>query len=277
MPMNPPKTVRSVLSLSSCVVAFEMPKSMIFGCGSLALGGDEDIGRLQIAMDDALLVSVLHALADLNEQLEPLHNRQFVAVGVGVERLTSDVLHREVGPALIGRTRVEDPGNRRMIDEGERLTLGPESRHDRRRVESGLDYLDCHATAHWFDLLCEPHLTHTTFAEHLEKAVCADAMTRADHRREGRLRAFVSAGSIRGLHRVCRDGECDAAYCAPPIQSTFACAPRGADSARSSGHRPPSFRARPSVRTERAEFVGLLSGARYRRNGTPTWRRPRLP
>ena len=37
---------------------------------------DQDVGRLQVAVDDALLVGVLHRLADGNEQLEPLPGRR---------------------------------------------------------------------------------------------------------------------------------------------------------------------------------------------------------
>ena len=34
--------------------------------------GDQDVGRLEVAVDDALLMGVLHRLADGDEQLQPL-------------------------------------------------------------------------------------------------------------------------------------------------------------------------------------------------------------
>ena len=37
--------------------------------------GDQDVRRLQVAVDDALLVGVLHGLADRDEELEPLARR----------------------------------------------------------------------------------------------------------------------------------------------------------------------------------------------------------
>ena len=40
----------------------------------------QDVRRLEVAVDDALLVGVLHGLADLDEQLQPLAERQ---VGAG--------------------------------------------------------------------------------------------------------------------------------------------------------------------------------------------------
>ena len=49
-----------------------MPKSMTLGTGRPSCSVDQHVGRLEVAMDDALLMGVLHGLADLNEQLQPL-------------------------------------------------------------------------------------------------------------------------------------------------------------------------------------------------------------
>ncbi len=38
--------------------------------------GDQNIGRLEVAMNDALLMGVLDGLADVDEQLQPLARRQ---------------------------------------------------------------------------------------------------------------------------------------------------------------------------------------------------------
>ena len=62
----------SVRSVSECVVAFATPKSMIFGTGWSSWSVDQDVRRLQVAMDDALLMGMLHGVADLDEQLEAL-------------------------------------------------------------------------------------------------------------------------------------------------------------------------------------------------------------
>ena len=45
--------------------------------------GDDDVGRLEVAVDDALLVRVLHALADAHEQGDALAQRQRVLVAIG--------------------------------------------------------------------------------------------------------------------------------------------------------------------------------------------------
>ena len=47
------------------------PKSITLGIGRPSYFGDQDVGGLQVAVDDPLLVGVLHRLADRHEQLEP--------------------------------------------------------------------------------------------------------------------------------------------------------------------------------------------------------------
>ena len=42
----------------------------------------QDIGRLDVAVDDPLLMRVLHRVADRNEQLQPLLGGQVVVVTV---------------------------------------------------------------------------------------------------------------------------------------------------------------------------------------------------
>ena len=53
-------------------MALATPKSMILGTGWPSTSVDQDVAGLEVAVDDGLLVGVLHALADLDEQLEPL-------------------------------------------------------------------------------------------------------------------------------------------------------------------------------------------------------------
>ena len=53
-------------------VALAMPKSMTLGTGMPSWSGDQDVRRLEVAVDDALLVGVLDGVADLDEKLQPL-------------------------------------------------------------------------------------------------------------------------------------------------------------------------------------------------------------
>src|SRR3546814_1884747 len=46
-----------------------------------AVGVDQDVARLQIAMNDQIPVGVADRIADLPEQIEPRLQRQFVEIG----------------------------------------------------------------------------------------------------------------------------------------------------------------------------------------------------
>ncbi len=50
--------------------------------------GDQDVGWLEVAMDDPLLMGVLHRLADGDEQFQTLSRRQIVFVTVLGDRNT---------------------------------------------------------------------------------------------------------------------------------------------------------------------------------------------
>ena len=68
--------------------------------------GDHNIRRLQIAMDNPLLMRVLHRLADLGEQLQALGDAQLLRVTVFGDRDALDVFHHEVRAAMFGQTAV---------------------------------------------------------------------------------------------------------------------------------------------------------------------------
>ena len=62
--------------MSRWPVALAMPKSMILGHRDAVLKRHQHVGRLEVAVDDPLLVGVLHRPADQHEQLQPLRDRQ---------------------------------------------------------------------------------------------------------------------------------------------------------------------------------------------------------
>ena len=62
-------------------------------------------------MDDRLLVGVLHAFTDLDEDLEPLLDTQSMAFAKLVERHACDPLHDEVQAPAFGRAAVEHLGD----------------------------------------------------------------------------------------------------------------------------------------------------------------------
>ena len=65
----------------------------------------------------------LHRRTDLNEQLEALADEQRAAVAVGVDGLAVDVLHHQIGRAVLEIAAVDQPRNRRMIERGENMAF----------------------------------------------------------------------------------------------------------------------------------------------------------
>src|SRR5690606_39600044 len=59
----------------------------------LAVGGDEDVRRLEVAVDDEAAVRVLDGAADADEEAEPLVDAEAMAVAPRVDPLAVDVLH----------------------------------------------------------------------------------------------------------------------------------------------------------------------------------------
>src|SRR5258705_295779 len=80
----------------------------------------------------------LPRLAHLDEQPQPLVDRQGVLVAEVRDRLPLHQLHHEVGPPQLGLAGVQHAGDVRVVREGERLPLLFEARHDRLGVHPQL-------------------------------------------------------------------------------------------------------------------------------------------
>jgi hypothetical protein len=74
-------------------------------------------------MDHEILVRVVDRGADGPEQREPLVERRPALVPESIERHALDVVHDEVRQPLVGRAPIEDPGDVRVIEVGERPAL----------------------------------------------------------------------------------------------------------------------------------------------------------
>ena len=72
-----------------------------------AVRPNEDVARLQIAMDHEILVREVHRLADLAKEVEPIGDRQLRAIAILVDRLPLDVFHDEVGQPVRRGSAVE--------------------------------------------------------------------------------------------------------------------------------------------------------------------------
>jgi hypothetical protein len=125
-------------------------------------------------VDDALRVRVLHRLADLREQREPLADRQGVRVAEAGDRLALHMLHREAGPALLRESAVEHLGDVGMVHHRQRLALLLESRDHLLRVKAEAHDLERDALDERLAPFRKPHLAETAFAERRDEPVRAD-------------------------------------------------------------------------------------------------------
>src|SRR5205085_1967968 len=88
-----------------------------------AFRGDENVARLEVAMDDEVLMRVVHRAADHAKQLQALGGCKFARLAVLVYGLALDVFHDEVWQAVGGRAAVEQAGDVRMIEAGKDLAF----------------------------------------------------------------------------------------------------------------------------------------------------------
>ena len=136
--------------------------------------GDENIRRLEVAVNDSFLMRMLHGKAHAGEKFEPRRHGQAVLVTEFRDGRAIHEFHDEVGPAGIGRASVKHAGDVRMIHHREGLTFRFETRDDLARVHAGFDYLERHVTAHGDFLLSEVNDAAATIADFAEDRVTAD-------------------------------------------------------------------------------------------------------
>ncbi len=102
----------------------------------------EHVGRLEVAVDDQVLVRVLDGGADLPEDREPRRRVEAARFAVVHELAAVHVLHGEVRKAVARRAAVEQPRDVRMRQAGEDLPLVAEPRRDGVGVHPSLEDLD---------------------------------------------------------------------------------------------------------------------------------------
>jgi len=156
---------------------------------------NQDVGGLQVAVNDGLVVGVLHPLAHPHEQLEALPRGQPVVVAVFRDRHARHVLHDEVRRPLRGGPGVEDPRDRGMVHQRQGLPFGLEARDHRLARHAGLDQLDGHRAVHRRSLLTPPDLGHAAFADFLQQPVRTDHGPRGRKRTQAYGRLGGSCGS----------------------------------------------------------------------------------
>ena len=179
VPTIAPNCVNSVFSVSRWPIALATPKSITLGTGLPSYRRDQDVGGLDVAVDDPLLVGVLDRLADGDEELQPLAGRQPGLVAVIRDRDALHQLHDEVGTAGVGGAGVEDPGDVGVIHHRQRLPLGLEPGDDLGVVHARLDELERDPATDRPLLLGHVDDAEAPLADRLEDLVRSDP--RAEH------------------------------------------------------------------------------------------------
>ena len=146
-----------------------------------AIGDHEHVGRLDVAVDDQVLVRVLDGGADVTKELQARGGVEPVRVAVVDDRLAFDVLHREVRPAVRRAATVEQARDERMLEAGENLPLVAEAADDAVGVHAALEHLDRHALLERIIVAdAEIHGAHAAMADLANQAIRAKTSVLAD-------------------------------------------------------------------------------------------------
>ena len=114
------------------------PKSRIEAGRSV----DENVRRLEVAMDKAALMRVLHGVADSGDKFKALAGVELVLVAVGEEILAVDQFHGEVRLPTergLSSTRFVDLGDAGMLQSSQRLRFVLEAVQHFTRGVTGAD------------------------------------------------------------------------------------------------------------------------------------------
>ncbi len=135
---------------------------------------DEHIPRLEVAVDDALGMGVLHRVAHLSEEHQPVGDGQPVGIAVGRNGLAGHILHREVGPSVACFSSIQHLRDVRMIHERECLTLPFEPSDHLAGFQPGTQDLERHPAVR-LGLLGQVHRAEPALTQHSDERVQADA------------------------------------------------------------------------------------------------------
>src|SRR5262245_59893406 len=159
---------------------------------------DQDVARLQIAMNDEAPVSVIDRRTDLLKEPHPGLDAQLVLCCIGCNPGTVDVLHDDVRQAFVGRAAVEQKADVQSLQPRPRLPLAPEAVQDNRRIHASPPQLDRYLRPVLLGIaLSEKDGPQPATAELPDQPVGANPGRRADRsarameRFDGELNAFL--------------------------------------------------------------------------------------
>ena len=130
----------------------------------------KDVGRLQVAVDDPLIVRVLHRVAHPRHETHAGSEVEAAAAGKLVQRQPVDKLHREIRLAVVGEAGLVDLRDARVMQPAQDLGLVGEPLDDGGRGEAAADDLEGHSAA-WAILLRLVDGAHAALANDLQHLV----------------------------------------------------------------------------------------------------------
>ena len=140
--------------------------------------GYEHVGWFEVAVDDALLMGMLHCRADFSHQPEPGRHVEKPEVTILCQGFTGDQFHHKVGTACPGSPGIKDACDPRMIHHRQGLALLIESCQDFPRIHARLDDLQRHHTVDRFFLLRLPHRAESALPDDLQQLIVPDHRAR---------------------------------------------------------------------------------------------------
>lgn len=141
-------------------------------------GADEDVGGLQVTVDDSPLVGVTHRVGDGREQTETecqlvARERRAARLQVHVKRCSAHEFHCKVVLAVIGTARLVNGGDVRVLEAPECLGFAHEHPDLGVVSESTADDLQGHPAPRGRLLGFEDD-AHAAFSETTDEAVLTD-------------------------------------------------------------------------------------------------------
>jgi len=94
---------------------------------NLTLGGDEDVGRFEVSVDDEVGVRVLHHAAEIGEEPQPVGPGHLRSLTVFRNGKTLDILKHQVWLSIRGDTAIQQRHDRRMGEPRQDITLQPKT------------------------------------------------------------------------------------------------------------------------------------------------------
>ena len=163
---------------------------------------NQDVGRLEIAVDRRFLVGVLHSLTDLDENFEAFQDGELLAIAVGGNRFARHELHHKVRLAIGCCACVEDFRDCRMIHQRERLAFGLKAPQQRIVEDAGANQFQRNLALNGLKLLGKPHLPHSAFNNLANQAVGTNRLQRLMLPWDGKTPGLPAAKDHRTAHRL---------------------------------------------------------------------------